>query len=119
MPRVIVVDDERAAVDALARLLRLDGYEAVGHTSALAARDAIEKEPFDAVVTDLEMPDVHGVEIVRVAQRVNGGAPVFVVSAYAGSAVAKSALAAGARKVFAKPLDYDELAESLTEALRP
>lgn len=118
MLRVIVVDDERAAVDALARLLRLDGYEAVGHTSALSAREAIETEPFDAVVTDLEMPDVHGVEIVRTAQRVKSSAPVFVVSAYAGSPVAKSALAAGARKVFAKPLDYDALAESLLEALR-
>ncbi len=117
MSRVIVVDDERAAVDALSRLLRLDGYDVVGHTSAVSARNAIETESFDAVVTDLEMPDVHGVEIVRTAQRVKNGAPVFVVSAYAGSAVARSALAAGARKVFAKPLDYDELAQSLTEAL--
>ncbi len=118
MYRVIVVDDERTAVDALSRLLRLDGYDVVGYTRALDGRAAIETEPFDAVVTDLEMPDLHGVDLVRVAQRVKHAAPVFVVSAYANSAVGMSALAAGARRVFGKPLDYDALAEALQEALR-
>lgn len=117
MFRIIVVDDERSAVDALSRLLRLDGYDVVGFHHSIEGRAAIEAGPFDAVVTDLEMPELHGVDLVRVAQRVKHAAPVFVVSAYANSAVAKSALAAGARRVFGKPLDYDALAEALQEAL--
>lgn len=117
MPRVIVVDDEGAAADALSRLLKLDGYEVAPFTSAKLARAAIEGEAFDAVITDLEMPELHGVEIVRTAQRMKLAAPVFVVSAYAGSAVANNSLVAGARRVFAKPLDYDELSEALAEAL--
>jgi len=119
MFRVIVIDDERAAGEALARLLKLDGYEVARFTSATSARSAIESEPFDAIVTDLEMPDLHGLEIVRAAQRVKHAAPVFVVSAYAGSPVASNAVAAGARRVFSKPLDYDELSAALAEVLAP
>jgi DNA-binding NtrC family response regulator len=117
MFRVIVVDDERAAVDALARLLRLDGYDVVGFSSAAAGRESLESAAFDAVITDLEMPGVHGLDIVRTAHRMKHDAPVFVISAYADSAVAHRALAAGARRVFGKPLDYDVFAASLAEAL--
>lgn len=117
MFRVILIDDERGAVSALTRLLRLDGYDVRAFSSAERGREAIESGPFDAVVTDLEMPEVHGIEIVRTAQRLKHSAPVFVVTAYAESAVGRCALALGARRVFNKPLDYDALAHALEEAL--
>lgn len=119
MFRVILVDDEKAAVDAMSRLLRLDGYDVVSFSDAGSARGALERDAFDAVITDLEMPDLHGVDVVRAAHRARPAAPVFVVSAYAGSPVANEAVAAGARRVFTKPLDYDELANALAEALGP
>ncbi len=117
MFRVIVVDDERSAVEALRRLLVLDGYQVQAFDDPEAARKAIESAPFDAVVTDLEMPGVHGVEIIRAARRAKPGAPVFVVTAYADSPACRVAAEAGATAVLGKPLDYDALADALATSL--
>lgn len=117
MFRVIVVDDERSAVEALRRLLVLDGYDVLAFDEPDAARRAIEGGGFDAVVTDLEMPGVHGVEIVRAARRTKATAPVFVVTAYADSPACRVASDAGATAVLGKPLDYDRFADALGRAL--
>jgi len=69
------------------------------------------------VVTDLEMPHVHGVEVVRAARAARPRAPIFVVSAYTDSPAAAQAMEAGADGIFAKPLDYDVLASELARLL--
>lgn len=117
MSRVLVIDDDRGAAEALSRLLRLDGHEAVGFASPAEARVAIEHEPFDAVITDLEMPRVHGVDIVRTARRVHAGAPVFVITGYGNTAAERTARDSGASAVFGKPINYDELLAALNTAL--
>jgi two-component system C4-dicarboxylate transport response regulator DctD len=115
--RLLVIDDDASAVEALCRLLRLDGYEVTGHEDPMVALAALRAGGFDALVTDLEMPRVHGVELVRVARVQRSGMPVYVVSAYTDSPAALEAIAAGASRVFAKPLDYDALADDLAARL--
>lgn len=117
MKRVLVVDDNEAAADGLRQLLASDGYEAEATSRPADALEAIAATAFDAVITDLEMPHVHGVEVVRAAIAARPGTPVFVVSAYSDSPAADDARAAGAAAIFGKPLDYDALAEALSAAL--
>lgn len=117
MKRVLVVDDDFGAATGLRRLLELDGYEVVATESPRVALSKLESEPFDAVVTDLEMPGVHGVEIVRAAQRVHPGMPVFVMTGYFGTPVCDVALREGARRIFGKPIEYDTLATELARDL--
>jgi DNA-binding NtrC family response regulator len=114
--RVLVVDDDAAAVDGLSSLLRLDGYEVSGHSDPEHALTALRTGTFHALVTDLEMPRVHGVDLVRAA-RALGSMPVYVVSAYTDSPAALEAVAAGATRVLPKPLDYDDLADDLAARL--
>ncbi len=118
MSRILVVDDERASAEGLRVLLRADGYDVVALQSALKARDLLATERFDAVITDLEMPELHGTEIVAAARASNPQMPVLVVSAYTGSPAAAVAMKRGACTLIAKPIEYDELAEALQRALR-
>jgi CheY-like chemotaxis protein len=114
---VPVVDDAPNGLTALCGLLEMDGFDTVGAPGGQAALDHLRAGRFDAVVTDLEMPGVHGLEVVRAAAAAT--VPVFVVSAYAGSAVAARALELGARAVLSKPLAYEQLLDLLTAAVRP
>lgn len=118
MSRILVVDDQRASAEGLRMLLRFDGYDVVALQSSVAARDLLAKERFDAVITDLEMPFVHGTEIVAAARAADAQVPILVVSAYAGSPAAAVALKTGAFVLIAKPIEYDELAAALRGALR-
>jgi CheY-like chemotaxis protein len=115
MTRILVVDDDRTAVGALQSLLEMDGYEVVGVLSSQDALVRLGAERFDAVVTDLEMPGVHGLEIVR-AVRSDSGIPVVVVTGYVNSPASKAALASGANRVLGKPLRYEWLMEALPPA---
>jgi len=117
MKRVLVVDDDFGAALGLRKLLELDGYEVVATESPRTALAMLESERFDAVVTDLEMPGVHGVEVVRAAQRARPGMPVLVMTGYFGTPVCDTALREGARSIFGKPIDYETLALELARSL--
>jgi len=107
---VLVVDDDPEAVEALCCLLAMDGYHVRGASSGTAAKAMLDAEPFDAVVTDLEMPGVGGLEVVAAAK----GARVVVVTAGDDPADRLRAEQLGARKVFGKPVEYEELASELS-----
>lgn len=117
MKRVLVVDDDFGAMTGLRRLLELEGYEVVATESPKVALDKLEAERFDAIVTDLEMPGVHGVEIVRAAQRIRAGIPVLVMTGYFGTPVCDVAIREGARRIFGKPIEYEALADELARSL--
>ena len=113
MKRILVIDDDPAAVSGLRTLLELDGYTVVGVDSPSRGLQLLEDERFDALITDLEMPVVGGLEIVRHARQTSTRLPIFVVTGYGGSPAALAAAAVGASRVFEKPLDYDALAREL------
>ncbi len=115
MSRILLVDDEAAAVAGLRALLELDGHVVTALRSSEQAAELLGREAFDIVITDLEMPVVHGTQLVRIAIASRPAAIVLVVTGYADSPASRDALAAGARRVFDKPLDYDALTSALAE----
>jgi CheY-like chemotaxis protein len=115
---VLVIDDDPVGAAALRTLLELDGYEVVALQSATEAIALLRRERFDAVITDLEMPNAHGVDVVRAARAVAGNIPVLVVTGYGRSVASERALAMGAQRVFDKPLQYEALADELARHLR-
>jgi CheY-like chemotaxis protein len=91
----------------------MDGYEVVGMTSSEEALRSVESDRFDAIVTDLEMPNVHGLDIVRAARTRDPAATVVVVTAYVNSPASRNAVALGAKAVLNKPLRYETLIQVL------
>jgi CheY-like chemotaxis protein len=104
MPKFLVVDDDPATVDAMTLLLKGDGHDVSSFTMGPEAIAALAREPFDAVVTDLEMPRVDGEQVVRTARLHAPRACVMVVSA---SDDARRLRDVGACFVHGKPVDYD------------
>jgi CheY-like chemotaxis protein len=107
MTRFLVVDDDPAVVHAIAGLLETDGHEVSPFTTGAQAVDALGREPFDAVVTDLEMAHVDGAQVARAARLHAPHACVVVVS---GSSDAGRLRDVGACFVHDKPVDYEVLA---------
>lgn len=116
MRRVLLVDDDANTVKALRTLLELDGYEVDALVSSREALQHLAAQQYDVVVTDLEMPMVHGVQVVRAAKAAWPRTRVVVVSAYAHSPAADKAVAEGADRVLGKPLDYEALLGELALA---
>jgi len=114
MPRFLVVDDDPATVSGMTQLLTSDGHAVRAFTAGADALDALSRESFDAVVTDLEMPGVDGHAVARVTRERHPHACLVVVTARAEQA-ATALSAAGACVVADKPLDYDEVHRVVTE----
>jgi CheY-like chemotaxis protein len=114
MARVLVVDNDASTVKAMTLLLRGDGHTVTAFTRGADATEALAREPFDAVVTDLEMPGTDGHEVVHVARRHLPQACVVVVTATAEHNRAKL-LESGACLVVEKPVDYDNVNASLAD----
>lgn len=105
MIRFLVVDDEPATARPLRELLEQDGHQAQASTTGADAVRALESAPFDAVMTDLEMPHVDGAEVLRVARERQPRACLVMVTSHA-PARCHELGEAGACIVADKPLDY-------------
>ena len=107
--RVLIVDDERHIRDSLKKYLGLEHIDAEGAETGEAALEALEREPFDAVIIDLKLPGISGQEVLERMVRQGLLAPAIMISAHGQIADAVAALKAGARDYLVKPFDPAEL----------
>jgi len=117
MTRVLVIDDERGLRRALGINLKARGYEVTLAADGRTALEAATKEPPDAVVLDLGLPDLDGVSVIE-GLRGWSKAPILVLSARTGEPDKVVALDAGADDYVTKPFGMDELLARLRAALR-
>ncbi len=115
--RVLVADDSRAVREAMALLLERAGYQVDHAGTGLSAWRMLGRARYDALVTDLEMPEMGGVELIeRVrADPLLASLPVVIISSRATDAARARARALGVASVLAKPVS----SEALLAALRP
>src|ERR671914_744488 len=116
--RILVVDDEPAVRDAVDRALRLEGHDVAVAEDGRAALDAVAAAPPDAVVLDLLMPHVDGLEVCRRLRAAGDRTPVLVLTARDGVADRVRGLDAGADDYLIKPFALEELRARLRALLR-
>ncbi len=116
-PRVLVVEDEPALLRALRINLDVRGYDTTTARTGQAALTEARQRPPDAVILDLGLPDVDGVEVIH-GLRGWSRAPVIVLSGRTGSGDKITALDAGADDYVTKPFHMEELLARLRAALR-
>ncbi len=115
--RVLVVDDEASARSGLEKLLRQEGHNVdVAEDGESALRIAAEHPP-DVVVTDLKMPKMDGIELLRKLHEQDPNLPVIVATAFGDVNTAVQAMRAGAEDYVTKPVDFDALLVALERAL--
>lgn len=115
--RVLVVDDHASARESVADVLRHVGHEATACSSGAEALAALRREPFDVVVTDLQMPGMSGLELIREIERLRHRVQVLMVTAHASVETAVVAMRHGAFDYLEKPYDVDRLEASVARAL--
>src|SRR4051794_6553727 len=116
--RLLVVDDDRALRDVLRRALSLAGYEVrLSETGATALADVSSVIP-DAVVLDVGLPDIDGLEVCRLLRREGNRVPVLMLTARATVSDRIDGLDAGADDYLVKPFDVDELKARIRALLR-
>jgi two-component system response regulator PilR (NtrC family) len=117
MSRVLVVDDEQSMRNMLAIALQQEGYEVVTAEDGEAARREIEARSVDLIVSDIRMPGMDGIEVLRFAREHLPETEVILVTAHASTDSAVEALRLGAYDYVTKPFDIDELKLTVQRAL--
>ena len=108
-PVVHVIDDDDAARDSLAFLLGTAQLSVRTYESATSFLDALASVESGCVITDVRMPDIDGIELLRRLKSLNIGLPVIVITGHADFALAVEALRQGAVDLIEKPYDGDVL----------
>jgi DNA-binding NtrC family response regulator len=116
--RILVVDDEPEMVENCTRLLRRAGYRILGTTDSERALAMLESERPDLLLTDLKMPAIDGLELMRRAHELDAALPVIVITAFASIDSAVAAIKAGAFDYLPKTFSVDELTVVVERALR-
>ena len=116
MDRVLLVDDEVAFLEALAERLQTRGLEVVCARSGREALTAVEGQTFDAVVLDLSMPGLDGLETLRRLRQMQPELQVMILSGRATVQTAVEATRLGATDIFEKPTDVDTLVQRIRSA---
>jgi two-component system, OmpR family, response regulator MprA len=116
--RILVVDDERAVREALERALRLEGYEVETAADGQQALLALAARSADAVVLDILMPVMDGLETCRALRRMGNRTPVLMLTARHAVDDRVSGLDAGADDYLVKPFALEELLARLRALLR-
>jgi two-component system response regulator MprA len=116
--RILIVDDDRSLRDALRRTLVLAGYEAETATGGEDGLAQIAARPPDAVVLDLGLPDLDGLEVCRRLRAAGDRVPVLMLTARDAVEDRIDGLDAGADDYLVKPFDVGELKARLRALLR-
>jgi two-component system, NtrC family, response regulator PilR len=116
-PRILVVDDERSMRELLAIVLRREGYEVLLAENGKTAIALLERESVDILISDIKMPDISGVEVLRAAKRIDKDILGIMITAFASTESAVEAMRLGACDYLSKPFDVDLLRMKVREKI--
>lgn len=114
---ILVVDDDKAHLSMLETMLKGWGYAAQGVEDGADAIEKVKEGPFDAVLMDVRMAKVGGIEALSKIKEYNPAIPVVIMTAYSSVDTAVEAMKLGAYDYLTKPLNFDELKITLERSL--
>ncbi|MCB9546541.1 MAG: sigma-54-dependent Fis family transcriptional regulator [Myxococcales bacterium] len=116
-PRLAVLDDEHRVAEILALVLRREGYTVDAFHAPAACLQALADRAYDLLITDLRMPDLDGVEVLRRARALDPALPVILITAHADVPTAIAAMREGAFDYVQKPFDNEACRALVRRAL--
>lgn len=114
---ILIVDDDDSLRRVLEFQLREAGYEVVTAANGSVALDLFTGREVDCVITDLRMPGLSGLELLRRTSAINGEVPVVVITAYGDVETAVEAMRSGAFDFITKPFNRDQILMTVEKAL--
>jgi DNA-binding NtrC family response regulator len=116
--RVLIVDDDRAMCELIEADLTRRDFDVVWHTSAEEGFASLRREDFDVVLTDLNMPQMNGIELCERIVADRPDVPVIVITAFGSLETAVAAIRAGAYDFVSKPIEVETLTIALERAAK-
>ena len=111
--KIMLIDDDVSCTEGLSSALEPAGHTCRQFSDPVLAVEAYAKENFDVVITDMKMPGLNGIEVLKKIKALNKGARVIIVTGYGDVETAIAAVNNGAYAFFGKPVDICELIETL------
>ena len=115
--QVLVIDDEQIVLDSVSQILTDENYEVDVSLSGREGLDWAIERPYDIVLTDIRMPDIGGMKVLRDVKRVKPSLPVVIITGYATTKSAVQAMKLGAEEYIEKPFEPEELIDAVARAL--
>jgi DNA-binding NtrC family response regulator len=116
-PQILLIDDEAIALTNLTHVLKREGYDVTACKDGEAGLEALERSDFDLVLTDLKMPGIDGMAVLRQVHASHPDVPVIMITGHATLDSAVEAMKAGAHHYLAKPFRLAEAREVVRSAL--
>ena len=114
--KVLLVDDEKEFIETLAMRLETRGLRTVCAESGETALEKASKQSFDAILLDLAMPGMDGIETLKGLRKLNKDSQIILLTGQATIKKATEAMRFGALDLLEKPVDINELVEKIEEA---
>jgi len=116
-PRILVVDDEQAVRDLLAKTLTMADYDVDSAPDGASAIDRLRAVEYDLLITDLKMPGMDGLSVIREARRSAPDLPVIIITGYSTEASAIEAINLGVAGYLTKPFRLPRILAATARAL--
>jgi excisionase family DNA binding protein len=116
-PRVLVVDDEATIRDLLSKTLALAEYDVDLAPDGRTALERLRIIPYDLLITDLKMPGVDGLTVIREARRLKADLPVIIITGFSNEASAIEAVNLGVSGYLTKPFRVPRVLAAASKAL--
>ena len=116
-PRLLIVDDDDSLREFLEIFLGKEGYKVESADSAESALEMVKNNKFNLVITDVKMPGMDGVELLKKLKAIDANMPVILITAFASLDTAVDAMKEGAWDYLTKPFKIEELREVIENAL--
>ena len=115
--KALVIDDEQVVLDSVSKILKDENYDVdVSLSGREGLNQAIQKE-YDIVLTDIRMPDIGGMRVLRDVKRAKPALPVVMITGYASVRSSVQAMKLGAADYIEKPFTPDQLIKAVVSAL--
>lgn len=113
--KLLIVDDDSDVLNDVAAAIKPSGYEYDTATNPLKALEMYKLQHFDAVITDVRMPEISGIELLKRIREIDGEAKVIIITAFGDLETAVSAINNHAYSFFGKPINFGELISVLRQ----
>lgn len=117
MEKILVVDDEKSMRDFLALVLKKEGYFVAVSSDGEEAIKILQKDIFDLVITDVKMPKMSGIDVLKAVKETSSETLVIMITAFASTETAIEALKEGAYDYITKPFQIEEVKLIIRNAL--
>ena len=116
--RILIVDDEESIREFLEIMLKKEGYEITTAVDGLNAKEILSKKSFDMVISDMQMPNMTGIELLKYVKDTYPDLVFMIITAFGTTETAVEAMKMGAYDYVTKPFKIDEVRMNISNALR-